>query len=203
MPRIRKSFSEKVPYRKSSISARKAWIHGTNGCKRTFAVHNANGHAAVDLKFRVLSCALFTFDGKIMTNLFTYGSLMSEDIMGRVSGSRNASQSAILRNFRRVAVQKEDYPAVFPSRGGEVNGRVYFDLSSSALLRLDNFEGEYYSREEVTVITEDGVQTPAMVYIFRPQYYHLLTQEEWSYEDFLATGKDRFTREYCGFTKIE
>ena len=137
-----------------------------------------------------------------MTNLFTYGSLMSEDIMHHVSGCKPANQTAILHNFRRVKVRNEHYPGLYPKQGTSVNGRIYFDLPPQAINRLDIFEGEYYSRENVTVQTGAGEEKSTMAYIFKPTYYHLLSEEEWLYSEFLATGKSEFVKDYFGFDKI-
>jgi gamma-glutamylcyclotransferase (GGCT)/AIG2-like uncharacterized protein YtfP len=138
-----------------------------------------------------------------MTNIFTYGSLMSEDIMTLVAGCAAPSEPATLHNFRRVKIRNEEYPAIFPQNGNTVSGVLYYNLSAKALERLDHFEGEYYTRETITVQTASDGPCQAMAYVFKPAYYQLLTDEQWHFAEFLATGKARFMQHYFGFTKID
>ncbi len=136
-----------------------------------------------------------------MYTLFTYGSLMCSDIMSKVAGCQSDSLTATLKDFQRSAIHGEKYPGIFRQANGSVEGVLYLHLPEEAMLRLDQFEGEQYSREEVPVITQQG-SCRAMTYIIKPQYRHLLTGEPWSFEDFLATGKAEFLNHYQGFQKI-
>jgi gamma-glutamylcyclotransferase (GGCT)/AIG2-like uncharacterized protein YtfP len=137
-----------------------------------------------------------------MTNLFTYGSLMCNDIMCRVAGCRASFVSAILKDFRRSTLHGVDYPGIATHPGAEVQGVLYLDLPPEALLRLDIFEGEQYKRQEVQVLTAQGDPSKAMTYIIKPAYNHLLTGEPWSYQNFLDVGKAKFLKAYLGFQRI-
>ena len=86
--------------------------------------------------------------------------------------------------------------------GNRVKGVLYFNVDPTALMRLDNFEGEYYERSEVSVQTESNTIVSAMTYIIKPQYRQLMTGTAWSYEEFLHTGKRQFEMHYVGFAKI-
>ncbi len=136
-----------------------------------------------------------------MSNLFTYGSLMSSDIMYHVAGCSADYVPATLKDFRRSRIRGEEYPGIVAYLGAEVKGVLYRDLSQKAIERLDGFEGEQYSRQEVQVMTQHG-PCLAMAYVIKPEHSALLTGESWSYANFLAVGKAGFLEAYVGFQKI-
>lgn len=137
-----------------------------------------------------------------MPNLFTYGSLMCSDIMYQVADCRVAFVSARLKGFQRSEISGEEYPGIVAHPGAEVEGVLYFDLPPRAIDRLDSFEGEQYSRQEVQVMTAQLVPYTAMTYVIKPEHCYLLTGKPWSYEHFLAVGKTKFLEAYLGFRKI-
>ena len=112
--------------------------------------------------------------------------------------SGSAGETASLRGFQRLAVIDEEYPAVIPAVDDEVTGILYRDLSAADLQRLDEFEGEYYQRLTVPVVTDLG-KTEAEVYVFKPHYRHLLTGTAWDVEAFRVRGIQRFLQDYSGF----
>lgn len=136
-----------------------------------------------------------------MTNLFTYGSLMCDDIMLHVSGQMVTHQKAHLNDFFCSQIHGERYPGITQAVGQRVEGVLYFNLNHEALIKLDSFEGEYYERQEITVHCSQG-EIGATAYIIKPQYHHLLTGNLWNYEDFLRNGKKEFETNYVGFTQI-
>lgn len=138
-----------------------------------------------------------------MTHLFTYGSLMCKDIMKMVSGQESLQKKARLDGFFRSQIVDETYPGIFPQTNRYVKGMIYFDLTQTALARLDAFEGEYYIRSQIHINCDEMGVIPAAAYIIKPSYQHLLTGKEWSFEDFLTSGKQEFLSKYVGFKKIE
>jgi gamma-glutamylcyclotransferase (GGCT)/AIG2-like uncharacterized protein YtfP len=137
-----------------------------------------------------------------MPDIFTYGSLMCEDIMHRVAACRLTATPASLSGYRRSRLHGLEYPAIFPAQGGEVSGILYLGLNPEALQRLDIFEGELYSREEL-VVTAGGKPLPAMAYVLKRPYHHLLSGQEWHLAEFLQGGKARFEAAYFGFASLE
>jgi len=135
-------------------------------------------------------------------DLFTYGTLMSPDIMARVAGCRLHSVPARLAGYRRTLVRGEVYPGIAEAVGHEVDGVLYLDATDEAMRRLDAFEGEMYDRQEVLVTMEGGESCTVMTYVFRPEFRHLLTDTPWDYQQFLATGKERFENGYFGFGEV-
>lgn len=114
---------------------------------------------------------------------------MCDEIMHRVSGIHPCYTPASLSGYRRGAVQGESFPAIRPDAAGCVSGLVYLDVPTSALPRLDEYEGEMYSREHVVVELEDGRSIWAETYVFRPAYYRMLSCNDWDYEAFLRHDK--------------
>lgn len=138
-----------------------------------------------------------------MQHCFTYGTLMCQEIMDEVCGASFDSCSASLKGFQRFAVRDEQYPGITESSPDqEVIGKLYLNLNEKALARLDSFEGDYYDRRLCSVETEDRQQLKAYVYVFRPQFEFLLTDSEWSFEDFLQKGKECFQGEYKGYNQL-
>ncbi|WP_419174986.1 gamma-glutamylcyclotransferase family protein [Desulfosediminicola sp.] len=136
--------------------------------------------------------------------LFTYGSLMSQDIMDEVSGRRFPSFSATADGFQRFCVRNEHYPGMVADYAGTVEGVVYDEVDHVAMERLDIFEGEMYTRQTIQVKQKnDDELIEVMAYIVKPHYQHLLSEEIWSYREFLEKGKRLFTEQYAGFRVIE
>ncbi|KAB2888783.1 MAG: gamma-glutamylcyclotransferase [Desulfobulbaceae bacterium] len=135
-------------------------------------------------------------------DLFTYGTLMSPDIMARVAGCRLASVPARLAGYRRTLVLDEVYPGIVEDEGCVVDGILYLGAPEEAISRLDAFEGEMYDRREVGVTMEGGETRTVMTYVFRPEYRSRLTDIPWDYQRFLASGKERFETGYSGFDKV-
>ena len=137
-----------------------------------------------------------------MINLFTYGSLMSSDIMFKVAQYRTNFTEAVLKEFFRSKIHGEEYPGIIAHSGQQVSGIVYFNLPAKAVKRLDAFEGEMYVRQDVEVISEKNGLIGAMTYVVKPEYLHRLSNQAWSYSLFLLVGKAKFEDDYFGFNRI-
>lgn len=129
---------------------------------------------------------------------------MSSEIMAEVSGGDFASFGALAAGFQRFCVRDEQYPGMVAAPAGDVEGVVYENIDPEAVTRLDIFEGDMYARQVISVVRKsDQARVEVMAYIVKPEYRHLLTEKNWSYEEFLATGKRLFTERYVGFREIE
>jgi gamma-glutamylcyclotransferase (GGCT)/AIG2-like uncharacterized protein YtfP len=133
-------------------------------------------------------------------HLFAYGTLMCPEIMARVTGAvLPEALPARLDDFRRGPLAGAEYPAIFPCRGGSVEGLLYLDLPDRTWPRLDDFEGRIYSRERVEVTLADSSRLGSETYVLRPEYLDRLLETEWSYALFLASGLSRFMSNYENF----
>ncbi len=134
-----------------------------------------------------------------MVNLFTYGSLMCNDIMFRVAGCQLEYSHASLSDFFRSKMHGREYPGIVQQPKAQVSGVLYRNLSPETLQRLDAFEGEMYQRQEVEVMTKEHGIAVAMAYVIKPRYRDQLTDEEWDFRYFLAFGRKKFEKTYFGF----
>lgn len=111
--------------------------------------------------------------------------------------------NGVLNNYFRARVKNEVYPGIYPRITYQVSGILYFDIPPAAIIRLDQFEGETYFRQEVEVTSEDRNSHQAVTYVVKPQYISELLDVEWKYEIFLQHGKKCFVNTYDGFDKID
>lgn len=130
-----------------------------------------------------------------MRNLFTYGTLMCEAIMHAVSGHNLPSIHATLNGYSRRAVRGEAYPAIFPDSTGNVCGVLYLGVPDSAWLRLDEYEGEMYFRERVSVVRGDATILAAETYVLKPHVIMHLETVDWDYNNFLRYHKQCYLKE--------
>ena len=138
-----------------------------------------------------------------MYAVFTYGSLMFESVWKRVVQGDYPSSHASLDGYRRLSVINETYPALVPVPGTHsIQGVVYQGVSHDDIGRLDEFEGDYYRREEVEVIIAGGQRMISYTYVFRPEYQQLLSTRDWNPDTFRRNGLDAFLQRYLGFQRI-
>ncbi len=137
-----------------------------------------------------------------MTHLFTYGSLMFSPVWQSIVRGNYEHQQALLPGYRRFEVAGETYPGIVAAPEDSVPGLLYRDVGAEDLQLLDDFEGMYYRRDAVTLLTESGNPVEAQTYIIRAEYAHLLTPKPWSPEAFGNDGIHRFMRHYGGFDAI-
>jgi gamma-glutamylcyclotransferase (GGCT)/AIG2-like uncharacterized protein YtfP len=135
-------------------------------------------------------------------NLFAYGTLIDPEIVRQVAGEVPRHVPATLLDHERKMVRGKPYPGIREQPGGSVRGLLYFDVSASAWLRLDRFEGEMYARQAVSVLADGGMRLPAWTYLVAPAFLHELSDEDWSFEEFLRVGKAKFRGEYGGFHNL-
>ena len=126
-----------------------------------------------------------------MSNLLTYGSLMYGDVLFAVTGVWRRSERASLANHRVYRVRGKAYPALLRATGEIAHGRLYRGLGTSALQRLDAFEGAWYLRRRVLVSTGRG-RAAADVYVWHPAQRKRLTANAWSADDFAGFQRRRY-----------
>ena len=136
-----------------------------------------------------------------MPHVFTYGSLMYEQIWTLVVEGKYQKSTATISGYLRRTVIGEDYPALFSQTGSVTNGILYFNVSGADLCRLDEFEGRHYARRQEPVVVENGSTFAAEVYIFRDHYRHLVSETDWDPAQFETAGMKRFIQNYTGFKR--
>lgn len=135
-----------------------------------------------------------------MSHVFTYGSLMFEKVWNLVIQGEYEKSDATLANYTRRAVINEEYPAVFRQMDpAGVLGILYFNVTANDILRLDEFEGQFYTRNQEQVLVEKNFQLSAEVYVIKDRYRHIVSENEWDPVHFKTTGMNKFIQNYTGF----
>lgn len=124
--------------------------------------------------------------------LFCYGTLQSEAIFSAITGVVPPRQRAVLHGYACYRVKRATYPGIVAVKQGCVAGTLYQGLNGLALNRLDQFEGGFYQREELEVITDAGQAISAWVYVIKRDCRHLLTRDAWRYDDYEPLFLERF-----------
>lgn len=129
-----------------------------------------------------------------MAHIFTYGSLMFEEVWSSLVSAHYTRAPALLEGYARRCVKNEDYPVVFEANES-VQGVLYYDVEPYDVARLDAFEGEYYERK--TVFLHNCID--AQVYVLKKEYFEIIDDRLWSEEAFAKEGIKRFCEHYKGF----
>lgn len=127
--------------------------------------------------------------------VFTYGSLIFEDIFLKVAGQRFDNQPATLSGWSRHRLQARTYPgAVRASESKtQIDGVLWTNLSNEALSRLDKFEGLQYRRESVVVSINATTWLNAWIY----RWIDLTAlADAWDIQTFAAHHKARFADQH-------
>ncbi len=99
-------------------------------------------------------------------NVFTYGSLMFDEVWRKVVAGSYRSEAATLDGYRRFAVPGVTYPGIVAMPGERVEGRLYLDVSPDDMARLDAFEGAEYGRYALPVVLASGATVSAGTYVW-------------------------------------
>ena len=135
-------------------------------------------------------------------SLFAYGTLMTEEVMSLVIGRTSTHSPATLAGYRRGQLRGEVYPAIRPAPEHRVGGVLYTDLSPADIRQLDLFEGEMYQRQAIPVELADGRLASAETYVLRAEFYHQLTDNPWSLQEFMDQGRELFVADYAGVGRL-
>ena len=103
----------------------------------------------------------------------------------------------LIFNFRRSQNPTESAANVIPDLGNCVEGALYL-TDEKAISRLDVFEGYpvHYRRDEVTVVTEDGREINAFVYIANDDKTADGLKPSKEYLGHLLAGQDLLSEDY-------
>ena len=132
-----------------------------------------------------------------MAHIFTYGSLMFDSVWRKLVKGNYPATKGVLFDYARRCVKEEDYPVIFKA-DEKVKGVVYYDVSDEDTTILDDFEGEFYERITVDIVTH--TQTiQAEVYVLKEAYFSIIDDTPWSEEAFEKEGMRRVLESYKGF----
>jgi gamma-glutamylcyclotransferase (GGCT)/AIG2-like uncharacterized protein YtfP len=95
-------------------------------------------------------------------------------------------------------------PSTLDPRLNTVPGLLYLNIDAPSIERLDRFEDDFYSRQTITVICQDGSHLEAHAYIVPNERRDVLTHEIWTADEFAAHGHlAEFVARYRGFGRLE
>jgi len=99
-------------------------------------------------------------------HVFTYGSLMYDDIFTGVTHCQCMRLPARLAGWRRYALQGRQYPGAMPENSVQtrIDGVLWLHVPELAIEALDRFEGSEYERVDVIVQGADDRKYCAQVY---------------------------------------
>lgn len=126
--------------------------------------------------------------------IFVYGTLMAEEFLfwvltgtfGNYNSIVSLRQHATLSHYRHVAVNHGDYPALISGDvSDKVEGFLINPSNKSQRKKMDDFEGENYSRQCVDVkLAQSGLTVRACVYVWQDSLDKLLPYRDWSFSFF-------------------
>ena len=129
-----------------------------------------------------------------MAHIFTYGSLMFEEVWNQLVSGKYSHAPALLEGYARRCVKQEEYPVIFEANES-VKGVLYYDVEPCDIEKLDAFEGEYYERKSVFL----NNCVDAQVYVLKKEYFEIIEEKPWDEEAFKNEGIKRFCENYKGF----
>jgi gamma-glutamylcyclotransferase (GGCT)/AIG2-like uncharacterized protein YtfP len=91
---------------------------------------------------------------------------------------------ATLQGYSRHAIVDADFPALIKGeKTDKVEGYLFYPRNWEDVIKLDDCEGESFSRERVKVADSDGHMTEADVYLWCDDLEDL-EESDWSFEIF-------------------
>ena len=112
--------------------------------------------------------------------------------------------NARLFGYQRRKIRGEAYPALVPGAADDrVDGVVYLNVGQRDAVRLDRFEGAFYSKIKESCSLPDGSRISAWVYVFREEFADLVEDRTWDPVWFEKNGLHAFTTAYQGYRWID
>ncbi|GAV63647.1 AIG2 domain-containing protein [Cephalotus follicularis] len=117
-------------------------------------------------------------------NVFVYGSLLADDVVGVLLKRIPHSTPATLNGYHRFSIRERVYPAILPVDNKTVTGKVLLGITDSELDVLDTFEDVEYKRSTVEVsLMDSSAKLQAHTYVWSntndPNLYGDWDLEEW------------------------
>lgn len=128
--------------------------------------------------------------------LFTFGTLMDPDVLRQVGGqplSALTRETATVRGFARHWVEADDYPVLVAREGEQTTGLIIRGLSSLAMQRIEFFEGEEFTLQELWV--RNAARQEERVHYFADNQRKPASDRSWSLAEWqLGTKKSMMPR---------
>jgi len=82
--------------------------------------------------------------------MFSYGTLMNDDMRSRVLGRLTNKNPAFLINYEIVDHSRANYPTI-KYKLGEITQGILFIVDRDDVIKIDIYENELYERIKVTI----------------------------------------------------
>ncbi|MEQ8211093.1 MAG: gamma-glutamylcyclotransferase family protein [Lacipirellulaceae bacterium] len=127
-------------------------------------------------------------------NLFAYGTLIFEDIWQQVVGRAVKNGPAELQGYEVKRVVDDLYPVIQPAPAERASGVIYFDLTTTDLARLDQYESHFYERIEVHPVNEKNERITCQTYVLSESYSSLASEDTWTVQWFADHAKAEYMK---------
>jgi gamma-glutamylcyclotransferase (GGCT)/AIG2-like uncharacterized protein YtfP len=137
-------------------------------------------------------------------HVFTYGSLMFPEVWRIVVGREFQTVEGTLAGHSIFRVRDAAFPGIIAASSEcVVRGLVYLDVDAASVARLDRFEDDFYARLSLPIECRDGQCRNADAYTVPEKNRHVLTDELWTAENFVASGGlADFIKRFQGFSRL-
>ena len=132
----------------------------------------------------------------MIPSLFCYGTLEISLVMEALTGKSFRSAVAVLSDHARFLLHEETYPGIFHDYGSQVTGVLYEEVDGDSLALLDLFEGDFFRRERVQVMTTWQRRVDAYTYVVPAAQRLLFSSQPWDREAFISLHLKDFLP-YC------
>ena len=140
---------------------------------------------------------------------------MFQDIWEKVTDCKNTTQPAYLCGYRRKTVIEQYFPAIIKSESNAgkthknqvIKGVTYLGVDSIAMQKLDEYEGELYTREVVQVlfshpndnakcVSPSESRINAYTYVLKEDFRQQLSDQDWSPEYFKKNWFNQYMQNF-------
>ncbi len=127
-------------------------------------------------------------------HIFTYGSLMFDEIWQRVTAGAYTKLPATAHGVKRTCIRGDCYPVAVPCQTARaLSGLLYLNVTETDIVALDGFEGDYYLRSSWRVRSALGNRWyKADIYLLHPRFRKLASIRPWRPEIFSRCHLPRF-----------
>jgi len=125
-----------------------------------------------------------------MQNIFVYGTLLSSEIVKKLTGKSFKTFAAVLPGYQLYRVKNCDYPAIIQNEDSETKGLMLENTDDSSLAVLSFYEGDEYEKKKVTVYV-NGKPEAALAFVWAKEN-EFLTDEGWDFREFEKNNLEHF-----------
>lgn len=125
-----------------------------------------------------------------MQHIFVYGTLLSSEIVIKLTGKSFKTFAAVLPGYQLYRVKNYDYPAIIQNEGSVTKGLILRNADDSSLAVLSFYEGEEYEKKKVTVFV-NGKPEIALTFVWTKEI-EFLTDERWDFQEFEKNSLEHY-----------